>query len=195
MASINVQIDQQQVDEIYRLLENVKHGAQRAIRASLNRTLDGAVSLTAKKIGEKVTLKSAMIKSKITKGRAKNYALGATMRMQSGRMPLAAFVTNPSAANFQAGGRGNGVSVKVWRDQPPTRFRHAFFAVMPNGYIGLFQRRGANRLPIDELKGPFLSSIYDQTPGLAYEVETTSAARLQRELAHQVDYLLGLNNG
>jgi len=188
----NIQVNQVQVDEIRALLANINNGAERAIRTALNRTLDGAVTLTAKRIGETVTLKSAMIKNNITKARATNYELGAMMRMKSRRMPLAAFTTNPTAANMFTRDTGNGVSVKVFKNRPPVRFRHAFFARLQNGYIGLFDRRGSKRLPIDELKGPYLASIYENTPGLGYEVEQTSAERLQTELAHQVDYLLGL---
>jgi hypothetical protein len=195
MAGVTVQFNQQQIDEVYYLLSNIRNGAERAIRTSLNRTLDGAVTLTAKRIGETVTLKSGLIKSNITKERATNYELGAMMRMKSRRMPLAAFSTNPSAANMQTRDNGNGVSVKVFKNKPPVRFRHAFFAQLSNGYIGLFERRTAKRLAIDELKGPFLASVYENTPGLANEIEQTSAERLLRELAHQTDYLLGLNNG
>jgi len=192
MAQVKVTVKQEQIDAVYALLDGIKNGAERAIRTSLNRTLDGAVTLTAKKIGQKVTLKASMIKDHITKERATNYALGAAMRMQSRRMPLAAFSTTPSAANFQIGDKGNGVLVKVWKDRPSVRFRHAFFAIMPNGYIGLFNRRDSRRLPIDELVGPYLGSVYEETPGLAQEVEQTSAERLLRELESQTNYLLGL---
>lgn len=192
MADITV--DQQQVDEIRTLLSGIQNGAERAIRTALNRTLTGAVTLTAKRIGETVTLKSGMIKDNIVATKATNNQLGAKMRMKSRRMPLAAFSTNPTAANMFTRDTGNGVSVKVWKNRPTVRFRHAFFAKLSNGYIGLFERRGRNRLPIDELKGPFLASVYEKTPGLGNEVEQTSADRLLRELASQTDYLLRLNN-
>lgn len=192
---VSIQLDKRQVDEIHALLGDINSGSERAIKTALNRTLDGAVTLTAQRISGKTTLKSVYIKDHITKVRAKNYALGAAMRMESGRVPLAAFQTNPTAANSQVRDNGNGVSVKVWRDKGATRFKHAFFARMQNGYIGLFERRGRKRLPVEELMGPYLRSIYDNTPGLAHDVETTSAERLQRELEHQVDFLLGLKNG
>jgi len=189
-----IRINERQVQDIRNLLGDISNGAERAMRTALNRTLDGAVTLTAKRIGETVTLKSALIKSNITKERATNYELGAMMRMRSKRIPLAAFSTNPSVAASQTRDSGNGVSVKVWKTRPTVRFRHAFFARMPNGYIGLFERQGTKRLPIDELVGPYLASVYENTPGLGAEVEQTSAERLQRELDHQVTFLLGLNS-
>jgi hypothetical protein len=195
MATASIQFNEQQVNEVRALLSNIQNGAERAIRTSINRTLDGAVTLATKRIGETVTLKASLIKDHITKDRATNRDLGALMRIQSRRMPLAAFSTNPSAANSQIRDQGNGVSVKVFKNKAPTRFRHAFFARMPNGYIGLFQRQTTKSLPIDELMGPFLGSVYDNTPGLGHDVEQTSAERLLRELDHQVRYLLGLNNG
>ncbi|MFA5922317.1 MAG: phage tail protein [Methylococcaceae bacterium] len=190
---VSIQINPQQLEEIHGLLENIQNGAERAIRTALNKTLTGAVALTAKRIGETVTLKASMIKDNITQDKAKNYRLGAMMQIKSPPMPLAAFTTNPTAANYQLRDIGNGVSVKVWKKGSPVRFRHAFFARTPNGYIGLFERRDKRRLPIDEMRGPFLASIYEKTPGLGYDVETASAERLLRELDHQVTYLLGLN--
>jgi len=195
MTTVNLQIDRSQIDAVHALLGDVRQGAERAISRALNRTLDGAVTLTAQGITKKVTLKSAYVKDHIKKVKARNYQLGAAMKMQSGQVPLAAFSTNPAPANFQARDRGNGVSVKVWKDKSATRFKHAFFAVMPNGYIGLFERRDRRRLPLDELMGPYLSSIYTQTPGLSREVETKSADRLLRELQGEVKYLLDMNNG
>lgn len=189
---VSIKVDQKKVDEIHALLDDIKSGAETAIRRALNATLDGAVALTAQRIAGETTLKSGYIKGHITKVKAKNYKLGAAMRMESGKVPLAAFQTTPTAANFQLRDAGNGVSVKVWRNKGATRFRHAFFAVMPNGYVGIFERKGRARLPIEELMGPYLRSIYEKTPGLATEVETTSAERLQRELERQTDYLLGL---
>lgn len=194
MAAANIQVNEQQVEDIRALLANITNGAERAIRAALNRTLDGAVALTAQRIGATVTLRSSMIKDNITKDRATNYALGAVMRMKSRRMPLAAFTTNPTAANSQIRDTGNGVTVKVFKNRPPVRFKHAFFARLPNGYIGLFERRGTRRLPIDQLVGPYLASVYENTPGLGNEVEQTSAERLLRELDRQVTFLLGLNS-
>lgn len=190
----DITINQQQVDEIRTLLSGIQNGAERAIRTALNRTLTGAVTLTAKRIGETVTLKAGLIKDNIVTVKATNSQLGARMRMKSRRMPLAAFSTNPTAANMFTQNTGNGVSVKVFKNRPTVRFRHAFFAQLSNGYIGLFERRGRNRLPIDELKGPFLASVYENTPGLGHEVEQTSADRLLRELSSQTDYLLRLNN-
>lgn len=192
---VTIEFNPQQMAAVRSVLEDVRNGAERAIRNALNKTLTGAVALTAKRIGETVTLKSGMIKDNITKDKAKNYRLGAMMQIKSPPMPLAAFTTNPTAANFQIRKTGNGVSVKVWKKGPSVRFRHAFFARMPNGYIGLYERRDKKRLPIDEMRGPFLASIYEKTPGLSYEVEKTSAERLQTELARQVDYLLGISNG
>ena len=137
--SATVTVDQQQVDEVRALLANIANGAERAIRTALNKTLDGAVTLTAKRIGQTVTLKASLIKDNIKKDRATNYQLGAALRMTSPRIPLAAYSTNPTAATMNTRSE-NGVSVKVFKDRPPVRFRHAFFAQMSNGYIGLFER-------------------------------------------------------
>lgn len=191
MARTTIQFDETQKAEIEALLANVKNGAQRAERTALNRTLTGAVTLVSKEIGATVTLKSATIKKNISKKKATLSNLSARATLRGGLIPL---------IQFQNRQLKNGISVKVYKSASTTKLKHAFYATMRSGHKGIFLRREvspnqyAARLPIDEQFGPNISTLYEKTPGLAANVEQTSADRLQRELSSQVDYLLGLNN-
>jgi len=211
MATVNIGINDDQINAVYALLSNIQNGAETAMSRAINSAVDNAVTNTARGISTTTTLKQALIKSNINKSRSSRYRIGGSMVMRSGQMPLAAFSTSPSAANFLGAGARNGVSVLVFKNKPAVRFRHAFFAIMPNGYIGLFNRdisltassTGTDskgrprryRLPIDELFGPFLASIYKNTPGLSADVEQSAAAKLLAELARQTDLLLSNANG
>lgn len=192
MSPPTIQFNQAQLDSVRRLLGNIGNGEQLAIRRAVQRTTTATKAQVSKELGRKVTLKAAFIKQQI----------GSRVVEATGRIAifgsftqLAAYKTSPSLALSQQYNT-NGVSVKVYKDKGAVRMRHAFFAQMENGHIGLFMRaKGADgkrvaRLAINELKGPSVSAIYENTPGLSQLVETTAAERLQRELDHQVQYIL-----
>ena len=200
MAGFTVSLNQSQVDEVKLLLANVKNGAEQSMRIALNLGLDTAVSLSAKGINEKTTLTQSKAKEFFDTTRATNASLSAVLRIRGERkIPLIDFTNS-------ALGTG-GVSVKVWRDESPVKYRHAFYATMKSGHRGIFQRdikspqygpRAANNrwgltwLPIDELVGPDVATVYEKTPGLAERVEEESSRRAIEELDRQVDRLLGI---
>lgn len=40
--------------------------------------------------------------------------------------------------------------------------KHAFYAVMPNGHVGIFERAGRGRLPIKEMSGVAIPQLFTQ---------------------------------
>jgi hypothetical protein len=192
------------------LLADIKGGAKNALIKSLNATLDYSVELTQKSIGEATTLDAKLIKTQVTKEAATD-ATVATMRLFGGRVPLVYFRTAPMVIGYRLGIKGHGVKVQVFRNKPAVEFRHAFFARMPSGHEGLFERNikkskastgrdeqgrlRKNRLPIDEMKGPSPATIYKKTPGMSQTIELLSADRLLLEMGQQTDKLLRLTHG
>jgi len=90
-----------------------------------------------------------------------------------------------------------GVSIKIFKNQSSAKFRHFFYATMPGGgHRGIFSRKEISpgvyhrRLPIVESFGPSITTVYEQTSGLARRLERHSADRLLRELDAQVNFIL-----
>lgn len=205
-----IEVNKAQVDDVVALLGGIEKDAKIALRRSINNTATGAKTAIAKDIVSKVTLRSKKIKEYITVTKATNNKLSAVVKLRGAFIPLAAFKTTPTLANSQLD-YGNGVSVKVWKDKRAIRFRHAFFAIMPTGHAGLFLRDptnsrnhsksnprresrsnawGSTELAISEMFGPPITTVYEKTPGLSNQVETTAAERLLRETESQVNYIL-----
>ena len=185
-----IEINQAQLQEVRNLLANVRNGAETAMSRSYNAGVDSAVTITASRINEKITLNKNTIKSFITKIKARTYKLGAAMIIKSNKIPLIQFQTSSWVPGARPPG---GLTVQIWKDRSAQRFKHAFFAIMPNGHIGIFERRfiKMRNLPIDEMKGPYLATIYENTPGISDEVEQISAEKMLKEFERQTDLLLG----
>jgi hypothetical protein len=192
MTNPTIEINQAQLESVRRLLAAIGSTERLAIRRAVQRTTTGTKTQVSKELGKKVTLKATFIKQQIS---SQVIELGGRISITGNPIVLAAYSTSPTLARSQQSNT-NGVAVKVFKDKAAVRLQHAFFSQMPTGHIGLFMRaKGANgrlvhRLKINELLGPSAPSVYDKTPGLSQLVETTAADRLQRELDHQVQYIL-----
>ena len=196
MMAAFIEVNQQQLDDVMDLLGGIERDAKIALRRSINNTATAAKTLAAKGIGSTVTMKSKRIKEYITINKASGDKLSAKVSLIGALTPLSVFSTNPSYANSQLRDAGNGVSVKVFKVKRAVRLKHAFFASMSSGHVGLYTRKEispgvfAGRLPIRELFGPSITTVYEKTPGLSSQIETESADRLLREMDAQVNFIL-----
>lgn len=186
-----VEVNPQQLAELNAMLADISGGTNLAIKRAVKRTMTGVKTLVAQEIGKKTTLKSATIKDAIA---TQVIDTSGKLTISGRKIPLSLFSCNPTIALSQRAS-GAGVSVKIYKDRAAVRYRHAFWAVMPNGHTGLFERkitggRVVGRLGIDELIGPSVPTFYEMTPELSNRVETTAAERLQRELDAQMNYIL-----
>ncbi|MDD2885276.1 MAG: hypothetical protein PHT48_09560 [Dechloromonas sp.] len=198
--TFEIKVDQAKVDRVHFLLSDVKNGAQLALMRSINNTLIGARTLTAKMIGQKATLKSADIKARI-------FMLKARMNWLNGRLSINGAPVFATEYKHTIKKRG-GISVKYYKDEKALQLRHGFPAEMNSGYEGIFLRdreksstwpigktsktgsRMRWRLPINEIMGPSVMTLYENTPGISEAVETEASARLLREMESQVNYIL-----
>jgi hypothetical protein len=165
---------------------------------SINAALDGAKTQTAKLVGETTTLKAAMIKKYIsTTDRAKNRRLGATLRLEGTGIPAGAFTVNPPYTTGLTTRNSGGLSIKVWANRSGVMWPHAFWARMPNGFIGVFAQvqppvlTAGGKYKITGIVGPNIATVFLHTPGLEQEVVQTAVDRMQSTLANQVNFLLG----
>jgi hypothetical protein len=80
-----------------------------------------------------------------------------------------------------------GVSVRMRKDKPRKVFKSAFKARMPNQHLGAFRRKGKARLPIKELRGPTVYSIFaEKMP----EIISVSEKYLFATIAREIEYEL-----
>lgn len=194
-----IEFNTTQLAEVTRLLNGIEKDARNALRRAINNTTVGVKTLVAKKIGATVTMKSAEIKTYISVQKATNQELGASVRIIGKKTPLIKYKNRQLK---------QGISHKIYKAGGTIKLKHAFYAQMQSGHKGIYlrdyqrQRRvpannawGFTTLPIIEQFGPNMTTLYEKTPNLSYQIETEAADRLARETEAQINYILGLSNG
>lgn len=194
--SLFVEVNQGQMNDVLSMLGGIERDAKTALRRSISSTAIAAKTAVAKGVGSTVTMKAKRIKEYISVRKASGNNLTAVVTLKGGLTPLSVFSTNPSYANSVLKDYGTGISVKIWKSKRAVRLRHAFFAEMNSGHVGIYERKEiapnvyARRLPIRELFGPSITTVYENTPGLSNRLENEAAERLLRETDAQVNFIL-----
>ena len=194
--SLFVEVNQGQMNDVLSMLGGIERDAKTALRRSISNTAIAAKTAVAKGVGSTVTMKAKRIKEYISVRKASGNNLTAVVTLKGGLTPLSVFSTNPSYTNSVLKDYGTGISVKIWKSKRAVRLKHAFFAEMNSGHVGIFERKEiapsvyARRLPIRELFGPSITTVYENTPGLSNRLENEAAERLLRETDAQVNFIL-----
>jgi hypothetical protein len=154
-----------------------------AIRRALMRSATTVRAEMARLIVQEIGLPVGKVKDEI-----RLVDLGGTevqFQLKAGkRIPLIQFgARGPEPSR----GRGQGVTYKLGSGRG--RAPKAFIATMPSGHRGVFQRReGADRLPIIELHGPAIHTVFEK-----YAPMGAARAKeiLQKNLEHEIEFALG----
>ncbi len=104
------------------------------------------------------------------------------LRVSGKAIPLASF---PNREYGSKKGQRGGVSVALNAQGPRTLIQGAFLARMDSGHVGIFRRRGARRLPIDEAFGPTLAALFKDrgfVPGVMFAAQTVFGREFERLL-------------
>ena len=208
---IKIEMDRNDILAVKSALSGIKNGFPRAMARSLNRTIiparNEAVNLIIKALTGKTKkiIRNAFVIEKAS-WRHLYASVAAIVEGPKGRIPLYWFRTRKVAG---------GVRVKVMRDGPMIMLKHAFYAIMPAGWLthkGIFWRatdkvgtgtlkkplpgyfaslgKDDRRLPIKELFGPTAASIFESEKRIG-AVMKHGSDKLFDSLEHEVDYLLG----
>jgi hypothetical protein len=88
----------------------------------------------------------------------------------------------------------SGVSIRI--AGKTETYRHAFRATMPRGHVGIYERRGRERLPIRELYGPSITGMLKRTdvlPALLDYLGVRLVANLMRQVERRARRDAGLH--
>lgn len=150
-----------------------------AIVRALNRAGVSTRTLMASRVADDMKLRVGTVRDQLILDRASRGKPQVRISVSGKRIPLYAF---GARGPYPSRGRGRGVTARL---PAPGRGRypHAFIATMRSGHVGVFQRRGRDRLPIDELHGPSLPHVFAKfsAEGLARGQESL-LKNLQSEL-------------
>lgn len=137
-GSLYVHVSQRDIDDVKRLLSDIKGAVPKVTRMAVNRTLAGVRTDAANEIAKVVTLSKTTIRSAISVKK-----LGAWNDTQ-GRMPAAYVRCHGKMLPlifFKARQTKKGVTVQVKKSEPRSLIKHAFIATVGAGHRGVFWRK------------------------------------------------------
>ena len=197
-----LQVNPEQLAALTEELRSLPHGLERVVTRAINKVAGHLYAETIRRIAQASHLMPSRIRRYVRLRRARWADMQAIVRIRGGRIPLieAHARQTKRGVTFQA---LEGLPVAVSRhgaafeDLPGSRGRslieHAFIALMPTGYRGVFIRRDAARLPIDELYIASPVAVFQGAYGLAASLLADAGSRLSREIDVQVQVLLDQN--
>lgn len=183
MLQADVQFDKAQLKALERDLALFPKSLPSVMQRGINDTLKTGRTQITREISAHVTVKKKQIRDRIKLTRAKRMVWLGLIAISGKQLPL---------IHFGARQTKKGVSVKVRKGGKRERIRSGFIATMPkSGHKGVFKRaKDAPRLPIHELKGPTVTGVFDNAPGIARRVLGGLGGVLYKNVARNVDLIL-----
>lgn len=213
MSIINVNVKESQVRDVVQALQAVRNGAQKAFRASINKAVTGGVTDMARETGKFLNLTQKRIKKDISvtkatltrlsgaissKGRpvnlieygAKKRKKGVSIKIwKKGKAKIipGTFIFKGLQGKFRDEDHYN--EIVAWRRKTeenkdyigtqPKRFPDRVYAALPRKF----------RFPLQSKYGPRIQDITAK-PRVLSVIEYMIAQRLEKELDHQVEWIL-----
>ncbi|MCP4021574.1 MAG: hypothetical protein GY729_07015 [Desulfobacteraceae bacterium] len=159
--------------------------AERGIKRAIDRAVKGVRTDAVKAVKKEYNVKPSLIRKSFRIDKSGGI-LEATAIASGSKIPLIDFGARPKKPEGRKPKAGVSVKVKNTRKI----LKHSFIARMKkSGHVGLFQRRGKDRLPIDEKFSYAIAQMLDK-PEIAKEIELNAQQRFSRSLNHEINYAL-----
>lgn len=181
MIDLSVQVDQRKLAEINRIFAGWPKAVGSIFSRAINRTLTTTRAEAVKQISAQTPLKKSKIRRQIKLKRATRTNWIGTVALSGQGIPL---------IQYGATNTGPGISYQVTNQGGRDTAENAFIAKMPTGHVGVYERAGAARLPIFELKGPSLGDAVEGTPALLSAIHKKASESLEKYIDDQVKLFL-----
>jgi hypothetical protein len=189
MISLDISLNEKQFQLVRTVLGAFPEKAEKAIARAINRAVEGGRTDAVKAVCEEYEIKPSKVRQSINIVRANPQKLQAQIISTGRPLPLIQFKVNPKSTRTKrrviAGVKfGNAIEMP-----------HAFIQKMSNGHVGVFERakfggKLVGRMPIEQKYAPSFPQMLGNDEVLKY-IEMKAHYRLDKELRHQVTYLLG----
>lgn len=173
------------LDRATRLLAGFPGGVQKAAESALSRAATAGRAGAAREVGKQYFLKVSDFK-KYTKSyqhvRRTGDEISVGIEFHGFHVPLVRF-------NSRLGANGR-MRVQVRRDSAAEELRHVFRATMESGHIGLFERSGRARLPIEQKYGPSVPQMMGANENLASSIGNQMRKTFEDRMDHETMAIL-----
>jgi len=192
--AVKVTIDDRDIKDGIRRLQTIGPKAMGAVRRSLNRSIRGVKTDTAREIRREYNVRAKDVKESFHVNPARGDELRAVATSRGSRIPLIAFSPRPSAPPTWRGvpiakrrpAEGVSVRIKKTREVRPGTFT----ARMRGGHTGVFFREGKDRLPIYEDHGPSIPQMIEHDADALDRIRAGAVDRFNKTLDHEIDRVL-----
>jgi len=178
MLAVKIEITKGSLKEASHVLRAIPRAMPRVMRRAINRTVDSAGTDLKRRVGKEITAKKSEIAKGISKRKASLSRLLGTIRARFYRPGLLGFAGTKQTKR--------GVTYRISRRGGRKRIEHGFITRMQTGHRGVFVRKGAERLPIAEARGPSIWQVITDTAGLLKNVTDTAGDKLGKHINDQI---------
>lgn len=189
MADMEVKLDPMDVERVTRMLSYVPRSVPRIFSRALNKTATTARKESAQAISKASGMKVNLVRKMIRMIPATMKRWIAMIRVSDRKIPAVKFV--------RVHKRKKGLTYSVPTEAESLEFKGKqeseepiFVATMPSGYVGLFQRLGIARYPIQPVFGPSLGQVFAGSQGIVNQIYQSAASNLARNVESQVRLVL-----
>lgn len=184
MSLISVQIKRSQQRRLMKTMNAWPRKAKTVERRAINQVAKREQGLIVRTARALVNVRAKFLKKGNVKlSAAKGNRLVARIQITGGRIPLVEFSARAT--------KKQGVTYQITKNDPRQRIPNAFIRTMKSGHTGVYTRKGAARLPIQELRGPSIPVILQNDQRFRKETqEQRVVTDLARELEIQADLVI-----
>ena len=182
-------ISGEQMDRLTKSLGKIRDGVPKALAAAINRTLNKGRTEIKRAIRKDYVIKAKDIPAKI-KG-ASRYNPNGQLFIRDSMIDLNKFIVRPRGVQRRKNKKMLFVQVKT---KGGKLMPHAFVAAMPSGYVGPFERRGKESLPIDKLFA-IASAIMASQPHVIKAARDAMNETLDKSIGQQIDRVMAQAGG
>lgn len=180
-----IEVSASRLEQAEKLLSHIPGAAPKAVSRAINRAADTARTEMARKVRETYYVNYGDVLATVSIDRARAGQLSARITSRGHALSLIKFRVTPNRPQPR---RRIPIVVRVKRGEGGP-LRRAFVAQMRSGHLGVFERAGKARTPIDGLYGPPVPQMIGNPSVTAY-VEEKALARLDDRLDHEISRML-----
>lgn len=176
---LEIRFDDDKIKKVQRELRNFPKALPKVMSRGLNRTATSARTEISRSLSKRIGLKIKDVRDKLSLQRASYSNWRSAVRISGKKIGLIKFRVRQTK---------KGVTYKHGRKR--VLVRHAFIATMKTGHRGVFLRKGIERLPIKEIRGPSLAQVFTGAQDDINRIQAESAAKLAKNIHDQVNLIL-----
>jgi hypothetical protein len=180
-----IEITSETIERVETLLSGIPKGAERAFSNSINRGLSRVKTTAMKRVKEVYAVQSSALTAATTTriNKASTGNLAGYVSFSGFKLPLYKFSVTPKKP-----GTGKQVTASVMKNGGTT-FEDAFVAEMKSGHMGVFERSGRKRLPVEEIMGLSAAQMVGNA-AVIEELEKEAQKVVDERLSHEIDRIL-----